>query len=338
MKTNKTLKLAVFFCVLSFMTGILCAEKPEKTMPQPPSGTQPATPAVPTEKPAEPAVPGENGDKMKPENPNKDSNPSINKSKDIEDKKQEISDNDKKTKEDIENDEKTKDKSKTDKDKEGKKKGKKNKGKKGKSPKVNPSLSAPSVSQGAGAGVAGGVLGKVIGIFGGSGDKNKQDKSSQTISEIKPVDKSSATITDTNISTQTLTTKPEIPIFSQGNGPKIAVFDFDGDAGIEFADYLSEALGTKGFKVYNRKSLKEKGLANSPVNKSVIKKISGEIGCEYLIIGKISKKTETLSIISVFLKDGKNADIKTTYFVRIKDISELKSAAEDVSQKIDNSI
>ncbi|MBI4655574.1 MAG: hypothetical protein HY746_02380 [Elusimicrobia bacterium] len=306
MKTKVMLNLTIFFWIFIFIAAIPADSKTDKTMPEPPSGTKPAEPAVPGEKPAEPAVPGEKTETDKPDTSQDD------KLRNGSDKSDPYKD-----------DKKPEDKEKSDKKQKKDKKDKAKKDKSKKGSKLNPSLSASPASQGAGAGAAGGVLGRILGIFGGSGDKEKQTKSS-------------ATITGASVSTATLAGRPAAAttLFSQGNGPKIAVFDFEGQSGPEFADYLSEALGAKGFKVYNRNVFKEKGLSGIQINRVVIKKISNEAGCDYLVTGKISKKTETLFIISVFLKDGKNADIKMTHFVKIKDISEIKKGAEQAAEKI----
>ncbi|MBI5574367.1 MAG: hypothetical protein HY919_07445 [Elusimicrobia bacterium] len=155
-------------------------------------------------------------------------------------------------------------------------------------------------------------------------------KSTTVQIETKPkIEKSTDTKNGTNVPFQPVV----IPLFSEGSGPKIAVFDFEGEHGVEIADYISEAL-TKNFRVYDRKSLSGKGLAKEKVNNATLKKIKKDVDADYFVTGGVSKKTETLYIVSVFLKDGKKGDTKMTDYPKFKKLDELKSTAEIIAGKI----
>ena len=50
--------------------------------------------------------------------------------------------------------------------------------------------------------------------------------------------------------------------------------------------------------------------------------------------GKVSKNSETLSILSVYLRDGKTGDIKMTDNHSLRSGGDLKTAAENTARKI----
>ncbi len=289
---------------------------PEET----PSGTKPAEPANPGENPATPAEPG---DKEKPDT-----------GKDVDDKNK--PDNADKGEKDSKE---TKDK----KDKADKgSKDKKNKpGKGGKSGGGKSGLSLPSgvpTPSGGGAllpaagALGGGMLG---GIFsGGKKDAAKEEKKekppkpapnaavilSETVKEVAPI----------QASTQAVAVEP---LYSAGKGPGIAVINFEGEQDAEFSALLTKALSAD-LKVYNPKELAAKKYDPAAINRVSVRKIAAEIDVEYIVTVKVSKKSETLSIVSVFLREGKTGDIKMTDNSNLRSPEDLKAAAETVSGKI----
>ena len=268
---------------------------PEET----PSGTKPADPG---ENPADPA----NKDKTKPEDADKDA-------KDKKDK--------------------------TDKDSKGKK------NKPGKGGKGGVSLpSAPTPPSGAalapaGGAVAGGIIG---GLFsGGKKDEKKEEKKEIPPPAPKEVKKeapkeavASTEAVKAAAPVQALT--PVIaaePLYSAGPGPKIAIIDFDGESGAEFSALLSVSLSAD-LKVYNPAELAAKEYDPAAINRISARKLAAVIDVEYIVTGKVSKKTDTLSIISVSLRDGKTGDIKMTDNQSLRSLADLKSIAENAAGKI----
>lgn len=313
---------------------------PEQT----PSGTQPAEPANPAENPAEPAAPAKPG-----ENPAEPAGPGDKGQPEDADKGQEDEDNkDAKDKKD-----KTEKDSKNKKDKPGKG------GKSGGGPSAPSLPSGVPTPQSAGAsllpaaGAAGGIIG---GIFSGGKKKAKEEKK-----EIpKPAAKATAVSSETakaatSVQASTETAKAAVPgqavgiasgtvqastravvaepLYSAGKGPRIAVMAFDGEAGAEFSALLSKILSAD-FKVYNPKELAAKEYDTAAINRVSARKIAAETAVEYIVTGKVSKKSGTLSIISVFLRDGKTGDIKMTANHSLRSAEDLKSAAETASGKI----
>ena len=123
------------------------------------------------------------------------------------------------------------------------------------------------------------------------------------------------------------------PLYSAGKGPKIAVMDFDGEKGAEFAALLAKALSAD-LKVYNPKELAAKEYDSAALNRVSARKIAAEIVVEYIITGKVSKKSETLSIISVYLRDGKTGDIKMTASQSLRGADKPEALAALVAHKI----
>lgn len=112
--------------------------------------------------------------------------------------------------------------------------------------------------------------------------------------------------------------------YSQGEGPALVVLDFEGENGAEFAGLLAEAL-KPGRKLYDRDALA--GRNYGAVTRVSAKKIAAETGAAYLVVGKISKKTDSLYIVTVGLRDGASGDVKSTDFVNVKSLGELGAAA-----------
>jgi len=222
-------------------------------------------------------------------------------------------------------------------------------GKDGKSGSGGPSLpAAVPTPQGVGA-AAGAIGGGIIGgiLSGGKKDADKKKekpkpalKKSDVVAELA-LPKEAAASSDTVKSTASVQASTPAaaaePLYSKGKGPKIAIMDFDGEYGAQFAELLAEALKSD-LKVYNRKELAKKNYDAKAVNRVSTKKIATEVAVDYIVTGKVSKKTETLSIISVFLRDGKTGDIKMTTFPKLKSADDLKSAAETAARKIKKAI
>lgn len=122
-------------------------------------------------------------------------------------------------------------------------------------------------------------------------------------------------------------------LYSAGKGTRIAIIDFEGDGGAEFAALLSAALSSD-LKVYDPKKLAVKKIDSAAVNRVSARKIAADLGIEYLVAGRVSKKTATLSIISIFLRDGASGDVKMTDNHNIRSSGDLKSVAENTADKI----
>lgn len=278
-------------------------------------------PKPPTDIPSgnNPADPGKPGN---PGNP-PDETPSGTKPADPGENPADPANKDKTKPEDADKDAKDK-KDKTDKDS----KGKKNKpGKGGKGGLSLPSAPTPP----AGGAAAGGIIG---GLFSGG---KKEEKKEEKKEIPPPAPKEAAASTETakeaapvQASTQAVVVEP---LYSAGPGPKIAVIDFDGESGAEFAALLSAALGAD-LKVYSPRELAAKKYDPAAINRISARKIAAEIDVEYIVTGKVSKKTDTLSIISVSLRDGKSGDTKMTDNHNIRSAGEMKSAAENAAGKI----
>ena len=122
-------------------------------------------------------------------------------------------------------------------------------------------------------------------------------------------------------------------LYSGGNGPKIAVMAFDGKIGAKFAEIFSKALGSD-LKVYSPERLAAKKYDVALITRISARKIAVEIDVDYLVTGKVSEKSETLSIISIFLRDGKTGDIKMTENYNLRSDESLGSSAENAARKI----
>lgn len=270
---------------------------PEET----PSGTKPADPAKPGENPANHAEPGDKAN--------------ADKDKGVDDKnKPDTADKDAK--------------------------GKKDKiDKPGKGGKGEPSLSsgAPTPPGGAPLAPAAGAIGG--GILGGilSGGKEKAEKKEIPLPAAKKAAKEAAVSTETVKEAEPVQNSTQAaaaePLYSAGLGPKIAVMDFDGELGAEFSAQLSKALSAD-LKVYNSREPGAKEYDPAAITRVSAKKIASEIDVEYIITGKVGKKSETLSIISVFLRDGKTGDIKMTDNHTLRSAGELEAAAASAARKI----
>ena len=280
-----------------------------------PSGTKPADPANPGENPANPAEPGDKkipepeknvDEKDKPDTEDKDAKDKD--SKDAKDKK------DKPGKE-------PKDK----KDKSGK--GGESGGGKGVS--LPSGISTPQGGAAIGA-VGGGILGAVL--SGGKKEEKKEEPKAAPKETENAVSVSSATKEAEPVEVSTKAVVAE-PLFSEGVGPRIAVIPFDGESGAEFAATLAGAL-SPNFKVYNPEALAAKAYASAAINRVTARKTAAELGVEYLVTGKVSKKSETLSIISIFLRDAKTGDIRLTDNQNIRAGEDKGSAVVSFAFKI----
>jgi len=327
-----------------------------------PSGTQPAEPANPGENPAKPAEPGNPG--SPPEQtpsgtqPAEPANPGENPANPAEPAnpgEKTVEPGDKGQPEDADKSRKDKD-SKDSKDK---------KDKPGKGGKSGGGPSAPSLPSGAptppsagasllpAAGAAGGIIG---GIFSGGKKEAKEEKkeipkpaakapavSSDTAKAETPAQastetkKAAAPFQAVSIASGTVQASTQAvavePLYSAGKGPKIAVMDFEGESGAEFSALLTKALGAD-LKVYNPKELAAKEYASTAITRVSVKKIAAEINVDFVVTGRVSKKTETLSIISVYLRDGKTGDIKMTDNHSLRSGEDLKLAAESAAGKV----
>lgn len=291
---------------------------PGKPQGETPSGTKPADPATPGENPAKPAEPG---NKDAADNTKKDPSDKTDADKDPKDKKDK-DDKDKKDK----------------KDKRGKD------GKSGGGPSV--SAGAPPTPQAA-AGAAGAIGGGIIGSILSGGKEEKEEKKEEKKEAPKKVSKETAVSTEAvkevavssetvkaaePVLVSTLTALAE-PLFSEGKGPKIAVLDLDGDFGAEFANMLFDALKTD-LKVYSRKELAGKNYDTKAITRVSARKIASEIAVDYIVTGKINKKTETLSLISVYLRDSVSGDIRLTVSQPLRGENAAADASAIVSAKI----
>jgi len=259
-----------------------------------PSGTKPADPANPGENPATPA---ETDDKAKPDKTDKD--------------KKDKADKDPKERKD-------------------------NSGKGGKGGPSLPSGGAPPQGGGASLAPAAGGIGGLVGgvLSGGKKEEKKEEKKTKPPKlPLKETAASSETVKTGGLvqaSTQAITAEQ---LYSDGKGPRIAVINFEGENGAEFAVLLSAALSSD-LKVYDPKKLAAKKIDSVAVNRVSARKIAADLDIEYLVAGKVSKKTATLSIISIFLRDGATGDVKMTDNHNIRSAGDLKSAAENAAGKI----
>jgi TolB-like protein len=176
--------------------------------------------------------------------------------------------------------------------------------------------------QGAAAAVGAGILG---GLLGGGDKENKKAPAA-----VASPERSTGTAAGPDVSTAAA---PAEPLYSPGKGPKIAVLDFEGENGAEFAVLLTEAL-KPGLKVYSRTALAAKSYETKTTTRLVARKIAAEIAVDYIVTGKVSKKSDTLLIISIYLRDGKTGDIRLTNNQNIRSAEELNSAAADAAEKI----
>ncbi len=271
-----------------------------------PSGTKPADPG---ENPAEPGNKGEpNGDKEL-----KDSAKSDDSGKNAKDKKD-----------------------KNDKDSKGKKdksgKGGDSGGGKGvPAPKGGASRLGPAAGA-AGGGLIGGML------PGGKKEAKKEEKPGKPAkSALKEVAASSETVRKAEPVQASTQATVAGSLYSAGKGERIAVIDFEGESGAEFAALLSSALSSD-LKVYDPKKLAAKKYTAAAINGISVRKIASEIGVEYLVTGKVSKKTSTLSIISIFLRDGQTGDTKMTDNQNIRSSGDLETAVRNAAGKIKENI
>lgn len=207
----------------------------------------------------------------------------------------------------------------------GQKKEKKEKpGRKGKGGKKTrlPGVSAPSGAA-AGQGAAGAAGAAVLGGLRGGGEKEKQKAAEEkTAPPPAAVETSSAT---------------ESPAYSEGTGRKVAVLDFEGEEGAEFASLVAAALAPE-LRVYDRARLAALGYDPASVNRISARTVAADTGAEYLVTGKVSKKTATLTIISVYLRDGATGDIRQTESRSVRPPDTLQSAASDAAAKIKDAV
>jgi TolB-like protein len=154
----------------------------------------------------------------------------------------------------------------------------------------------------------------------GLGKDKKDEAAKEPAKEV-----SSATVVSTP-------TAPAAEPYSQGENPALVVLDFEGEKGAELADLLAEAL-KPGRRVYSRATLALKNYGQA-VNRVSAKKIAAETGADYLIAGKISKKTETLYIVAVILRDSASGDIQGSNFVKMKDLGGLAAGAADAAKVV----
>ncbi len=140
---------------------------------------------------------------------------------------------------------------------------------------------------------------------------------------------------DTAVSSEPVKTAAaaDEPLYSAGKGPRIAVLSFDGEAGAEFAALLAKVL-SPGLQVYSPRALAARNYSGTAVTRLLAKKICAETGVDYLVTGRVSKKTGTLTIISVFLRDGKTGDTVLTDYQNLKPSGELARCSEAASVKI----
>lgn len=101
------------------------------------------------------------------------------------------------------------------------------------------------------------------------------------------------------------------PLFSQGKGPKIAVMLLDGEGGAEFAALLSSAL-KPDLQVYSHAAMAAKEYDVNAINRISARKIAAELGVDFIVTGKMGKRTATLTIISIYLRDAGSGDVKLT--------------------------
>lgn len=197
------------------------------------------------------------------------------------------------------------------KDKPGGKDGNRNPGKSG-GPKGLSLPSMPAPQGGAAAAAGAGILGGILGGGKAAGPP--------------------AASTAAAVSTAAAAAPAPEPLFSEGKGPKIAVLDFEGEGGAEFAALLSDAL-KPGMKVYSRAALAAKNIAPA-VNRVSARKIGAALGVDYLAAGKISKKTETLTIISVYLRSAVTGDINATESIPVRAPDTPQGKTREVAGRI----
>lgn len=302
-----------------------------------PVGTNPAEPANPGQnltKPAAPSNPETSAELSKPADPLKNGNPVVETLSGA--KPADPASPGENPATPSETDDKAKP-DKTEKDKKDKadkdpKERKDNSGKGGKGGPSLPSGGAPPQGGGASlAPAAGGIGGLLVGVLPGGKKEKKKEKPSKL--PLKELAASSETVKaggSVQASTQAITSEQ---LYSDGKGPRIAVINFEGENGAEFAMLLSAALSSD-LKVYDPKELAVKKIESAAVNRVSARKIAADMDVEYLVAGKVSKKTGTLSIISIFLRDGATGDVKMTDNHNIRSAGDLKSAAENAAGKI----
>ena len=259
-----------------------------------PSGTKPADPANPGENPATPA---ETDDKAKPDKTDKD--------------KKDKADKDPKERKD-------------------------NSGKGGKGGPSLPSGGAPPQGGGASLAPAAGGIGGLVGgvLSGGKNEEKKEEKKTKPPKfPLKETAASSETIKAGEAVRSSTQAIPAEALYSSGKGPRIAVVNFEGENGAEFSALLSAALASD-LKVYDPKELVVKKIDSAAINRVSARMLAADLDIEYLVAGKINRKTATLSIISVFLRDGVTGDIKMTDNHNIRSAEDIKSAAENAAGKI----
>lgn len=223
-------------------------------------------------------------------------------------------------------------KDKTDKDSKEKKD---NSGKGGKGGPSLPSGGPSPQGGGPSAPAAGGIGSGFIGGILSAGKKEEKEEKKEKTTRSTPEENAASSETvkagaPVRSSTQAISAEM---LYSAGKGSRIAIIGFEGEGGAEFAALLAVALRSD-LKVYDPQKLAVKKIDSAAINRVSARKIAADLDIEYLVAGKISKKTATLSIISVFLRDGASGDVKMTENHNIRSSGELKSAAENAARKI----
>lgn len=351
------LALSLILLNATFISAGLSAEdvpgKPQekvqelvKTKPpiETPAGTNSAEPGNPGQNPAKPSEPGNSGnpetpsnpetpaEQSKPADPLKNGNPAEETPSGT--KPADPADPGKNPANPAEPDNNAKPdkKDKTDKDSKEKKN---NSGKGGKGGPSLPSGGPSPQGGGPSASAAGGIgSGFIRGILSAGKKEEKEEKKENTT---RPTPEENTASSETvkagapvRSSTQAISAEM---LYSAGKGSRIAIIGFEGDGGAEFAALISAALSSD-LKVYDPQKLAAKKIDSAGINRVSARKIAADLDIEYLVAGKISKKTATLSIISVFLRDGASGDVKMTDNHNIRSSGELKSAAENAAHKI----
>lgn len=276
--------------------NIKVQETPNNSPTETPSGT----------KPAEPANPG--GDSATPAEPSA--------------KKKNDSDKLKQDKSDIESE------NNPDRELNDKKNRPGNRGKSGGGSSLSPRVPA----QPGGGMLLPAAAGAVGAILPNSKDRPEREAiEKQPETEKIPV--SSETMKAGEVSTATASAAVSKALYSDSKGPKIAVVVFDGEPGTEFSELLIAALKSE-LKVYGSKELHTKKYGIPAITRLSARKIAADIDADYLVTGRVSKKTETLSIISVFLRNGTTGEIVMTEYQNLKSVEGLPACSEAASQKI----
>ena len=184
---------------------------------------------------------------------------------------------------------------------------------------------ATQAKDAAGAGLLGGVL---------SGGEDKAGKELKK-EEPRPAPGKAAVSSETvKAEPVRLSTRAAAgPLYSAGKGPRIAVVAFEGESGAEFAALLSAAL-SPDLKVYSPEELAAKAYDAAAITRVSARKIAMETAVDYVVTGKVSKKSGTLSIISLALRDGRTGDTKMTDNHSLRAAGDLKPAAETAAGKI----